>query len=331
VKDIAEAGGFDRVVAGANDFASKTASRTNVFLGKDDDLPSQWEAINLKDGLRALQLTLRLPTLFSLKIDEMRNFEWPLGFPVMIKATNLTGGKGVGLVSSQQELDSRVSDLFARYPSSEFILQEPFGGPLYSVTGLVVGGAFLPLIWFREFAMGGSYWIKSAVSLHPNLESDPKIFFDIEQQLSEICRFLGLAGGIIHCQFTFEKGRSVIFDLTRRIPGDMLVRVIELALGTHWFKILVAGALFEPLGSLNPPGHEGGILRHCLTGKVGRKVKGDSEFTYPGKLLEHFKLVDEGSVILESSQKISIDFVQLDPNVASGHQSVALLAQRLEY
>jgi hypothetical protein len=261
----------------------------------------------------------------------MRDFEWPLEFPVMIKATNLTGGKGVSLVSSQQELERQVSDLFTQYPRSEFILQEPFGGPLYSVTGLVVGGAFVPLIWFREFTMGGNYWIKSAVSLDPNLESDPKIFFDIEQQLNVICDYLELTGGIIHCQFTFEKERSVIFDLTRRIPGDMLVRVIELALGTHWFKILVAGVLFEPLASLNIPRHKGGLLRHCLTGKVGRVVKGNSGLTYPGKLLEHFMLVDEGSAILESSQKIAIDFVQLDPNVASEHQNVAVLAQRLEY
>jgi hypothetical protein len=331
VQDIAEAGGFDRVVSGANDFASKTASQTNIFLGKNDDSSSQWEAINLKDGLNALQLKLGLPSLVALKIEKKHDFEWPLEFPVMIKATNLTGGKGVSLVSSQQELERQVSDLFAQYPSSEFMLQEPFGGPLYSVTGLVVEGAFVPLIWFREFAMDGAYWIKSAVSLDPSLESDPKIFFDIEQQLSEICRYLDLAGGIIHCQFTFEKGRSVIFDLTRRIPGDMLVRVIELALGAPWFKILVAGVLFEPISNVNPPGHKGGLLRHCLTGKVGRIVNFNSRLTYPGRLLEHFTLVDEGSAILEPSHKIAIDFVQLDLNVASAHQSVAALAQRLEY
>ena len=135
----------------------------------------------------------------------------------------------------------------------------------------------------------------------------------------------------MHCQFTLHKGRSVIFDLTRRIPGDMLVRSIELALGPVWFKILVSGVLFDRLEIPSPPRHHGGILRHCLTGRVGRRTGSYPKPEYPGDLIEHFSVIPEGSSIIDLSQKVAIDFVSLDPMTAHQSQSIAEMAQRLEY
>lgn len=331
VKQNVETGGFGRVVPGANDFASRTASHINGTLGQTDDSIAQWEAIHLKDGLRTMQLKLNLPSLMSQKINLLGGSDGSLNFPVFIKATNLTGGKGVRRASSGQELESISTQLLARYPRSEFIIQESFSGPLYSVTGLVIEGVFVPVLWFQEFTTEGNYWIKNAVSVNPETDSLAPFFLDLESQLSSICAYLGLAGGIMHCQFTFHKGRSVIFDLARRIPGDMLVRSIELALGPVWFKILVSGVLFDRLELPSPPRHNGGILRHCLTGRVGRIAGGYPQPDYPGDLIEHFALISEGSAILDLAQKVAIDFVALDPMTAKQSQSVAELAQRLEY
>jgi biotin carboxylase len=331
VLQIAKAEGFDRVVSGANDFASRTSSQVNRLLRQLDDSPSQWEAINLKDGLRRLQIKLGIPSLVSQKFTSLSNLHWQLDFPAVIKATNLTGGKGVSIVSSHKDLEQSLSSLLEQYPRSNFIIQESFNGPLYSVTGLVVDGGFVPLVWFQEFTLEGAFWIKNAISLASDDSSTRTFFRDIEDQLSSICASLGLAGGVLHCQFTIHKGQSVIFDLARRIPGDMLVRVIELSLGSNWFKTFVSGLLFENLPSLTPPGHTGGVLRHCLTGRIGHIVSGDLEMDYPGHRLEHYMLLGEGSAILDLAQKVGIDFVQLNLDTNRATESTAALAQRMEY
>ena len=111
----------------------------------------------------------------------------------------------------------------------------------------------------------------------------------------------------------------------------MLVRAIELALGPTWFNYLVSGVLFQEVELPTPPRHNGGILRHCLTGQVGSLVVHNPSVNYPGNLLEHFALMAKGSEILDVAQKVAIDFVELDTFTAREPQSIAALAQRLEY
>jgi hypothetical protein len=321
---------IDRVVAGANDFASLTATKVNTALGLLDDNLKQWNQINLKDHFAKMIHDIDLPRVqtYSLVDCDLNLFD--SRYPLILKAHNLTGGKGVKKIYSRGELDYYIDKFRKTYNVSSFVLQEFVQGPIFSVTGSVSNTVFTPSLFFEEYINPGEYWIKGAKTLALGPETK-ELMSSAQIQIQSICEYLGLLGGIVHAQFFIVNGEAVLFDVTRRIPGDMLIHAVKLARGPKAFTNLVDNYLFSHDTYDVNEEYSDTVLRNCQTGEPGTTVSSATPSGFSQELLDFYPGLNDNEVIKDKSTKVAIEFFKWENGDLFSASDLDFLSNRVEY
>lgn len=254
------------VVAGCNDFAAISATHVADYLGfPGHDSPATALRIHHKDQFRRLLDELGLPTPRAVALTDAS--EAPkaclgMGFPVIVKPVDLSGGKGIAVCSTPAEAERAVRSALALSREDHVIVEQFLVGSRHGFSCFVEGGRVT--FWFadderyhaNQYLVGGT----ATPSTLP-----PSAITSLVDAVEVIWLHLGLVDGLMHVQCILTDDGPIIVELCRRCPGDLYPVFVTLSTEFDFAGSVVRSELGIPLdipgdSTVRP------VARHCLTG-----------------------------------------------------------------
>ena len=156
-----------------------------------------------------------------------------LKLPIVVKPTTLSGGRGIEVVQSFDQLYQSLET--ASRISDEIFLEEYIQGKLiaYSVflkdQKIVYAFSGVDETYLNPYLITTAYPIK----LNPNIEKK------LNTNIEKIAKLLKLVDGMFHLQVIVNETIPYIIDVTRRIPGDFYPYLIEKVNGVEYSKAVI--------------------------------------------------------------------------------------------
>ena len=262
---VFDEGKFHGVVSGCNDFAAFTAARVSEARGLANcDSNVATRLIHHKDAFRkvASELKLNSPEHFVVSnVKEAKKISQQIKFPVIVKPTDLTGGKGVNLVQDPSALGTAVEAALSRSRIKNVVVESFVAGSLRSALFIVIGGKTHLVVSADEFMYLNPFLVASAVS---NIGEAPETQLGLAEQIGLVVSALALTDGLMHVQYIWSGSDFTILEICRRPPGDLYLLLAEFASGYNISEKIVLLALGESIAPPTPNLKVKPVFRLCL-------------------------------------------------------------------
>lgn len=271
---LAKSEAVDAICSGCNDFAYlSTAYACDKLSIPGHDSFETAKLIHHKDSFRNLtkRLGIRTPKVFTCKSEkEIVNACNEIGFPVIVKPIDLTGGKGVLRCETIEEAMRAFRSAMKCTRENcvvveQFIIGSNHGCSMLLKNHQVVGSVFDDEQYYiNRYLVAGASMPSSIVT-----DSVKNVLIhDVEL----IAQSLNLVDGLFHTQFMVDEyNNPIMIDPCRRAPGDLYIVLASCSSGIDWADEIVRAESGQEIG-LDYSLKSEYIARECImtdrTGKI---------------------------------------------------------------
>ena len=265
----------DAICSGCNDFAYLSTAYACEKLGlPGHDAYETTLQIHHKDKYRALAKELGISTPNARKcysLQDVMNAVADIGFPIIIKPVDLTGGKGMTRCEHMEQVEEAYYNAMTLTREQYVVAEEFLIGTNHGFSAYLQDGK----VTFY-FVDNEQYF------LNPYLVSGASAPGDVPQRAVDrlckdcerIAKHLGLVDGIFHVQFILKQDlEPVIIEICRRAPGDLYIRFVEMAKAIDYPAYIVAGEVGMKMDVPACRKDEGFYVRHCVMADKAGMVK----------------------------------------------------------
>ncbi len=238
--------------------------------------------------------------------DDLKGFP----FPLVVKPTNLSGGRGVEIVKTPKELQVALNK--AKEFSDEIFLEEFIEGELIAYSIFIKKQKIIYGFVGKDNTHLNKYLITSAYPI--KLESF--ILQKLQQDIEKLSQLLSLVDGMFHLQVLVKNDVPYIIDVTRRIPGDFYPNLIEFCDEVNYSKAVVKS---YSTGELNNEfdrkiNTQNFVIRHCvMPNKNGVYKDLFVDASLKNNIIYRFDLIKTNTPINDFlHSQISIIFIKLE-------------------
>jgi len=332
---VAEDAGVVGIVSGCNDFAALSTAYAAEKLG----LPghdSYENAVRLhhKDLFRAVLSELALPTPQAGVVfdeDQARILCQRLGYPVIVKPIDLTGGKGISVCAGPEELSGVVTAAVAVSRQDHVIVEQFMDGTRHGFTCFIENSNVG--FWFAD---DEQYYLNPYLVSGTTTPSSlpPWALTELAAAVELMAASLGLVDGLMHIQCIMTNSGPRIIELCRRCPGDLYPMFVELSTRYDYALAVVSAELGVGIPATGATDTTECVARQCIMGSrsgvlrsinidrdVAARVVHEQLWWTPGQVVDdyltekfgilflRFAGVDEmRRLALEFNDRITIDF-----------------------
>lgn len=255
----------DAIVSGCNDFAYLSTAYACEQLGlPGHDSYATSQIIHHKDKFRQLLETLAIPSPRAIRChsrDQLDELCSEIGFPIIIKPVDLTGGKGVK-ICPDLEAAHQAYDIAAEKTRMDYILVEEV------IVGTNHGFSCL----LRDQRVAFYFHDNEQYGLNPYLVAGASTPGDIPQSaldalvnyVENIAQHLHLVDGLFHLQFILRNGVPYIIDPCRRAPGDLYIQFVQEATGVDYAAAIVRAESGQSIADIQHQPIQGYYARECI-------------------------------------------------------------------
>lgn len=273
IAGLAERLGVDALVASCNDFSALSCAWAAERLGLPGHDPYDVACmLHHKDRYRAFALAngVATPNAESCaSLEEGRKTAGRIGFPLIVKPVDLTGGKGVTVVREAAELDVALQKAFAATRAGRVVLEEFLEGSRHGFSCLLSHGKVVFHFHDNEHYFLNPYLVSAASTPSQAPQSAVQ---DLLTTTERIASLLRLTEGIVHIQYILHRGRPVIIEICRRPPGDLYVSLVRHATGVDYPSMIVrpaCGLGYSQVVQVEPTGF---FTRHCVMSREAGSI-----------------------------------------------------------
>jgi biotin carboxylase len=198
------------------------------------------EALNIKNRFRDLGKRLGLPMPSVQWQDDFNNASTQLSssklnWPLIVKPVDSFSGKGVSVILQANEIELQQAVAAARNASAKglCLIEDYLHGQLYSHSAFLCSGHIAQDFFVKEDCTANPFVVDTS-HLMPTVS--PKLRSILRKSIQSIASELNLSDGLIHTQFIFDGKQPWLIEITRRCPGDLYSRLIELSGGSDYVK-----------------------------------------------------------------------------------------------
>jgi len=232
-----------------------------------------------------------------------------LVFPIVVKPTNLSGGRGVKVVENIEELKLALHK--TKTISSEIFLEEFIEGELIAYSLFLKNQKIIYKFTGKDDTYKNKYLISSAYPI--TLAST--ILDRLQKDIEKLAKLLSLVDGMFHLQVMIKDNIPYIIDVTRRIPGDFYPDLIEYCDRVEYSKAVInaytIGTIYDEFE--NKTLYKNFIIRHCVMPKkngIYKKIFIDKSLK--SSVMSQFHLIEEETKIENFlNTQIAIIFIKL--------------------
>lgn len=232
-----------------------------------------------------------------------------MNFPIVIKPTNLSGGRGVEVVHTLKDLQSSLK--VTEKVSNEIFLEEYIEGELIAYSIILKEQDIIYDFIASDKTYLNPYLITSAFPK----KLDKKVVKHIHTEVTKLAKLLSLSNGMFHLQILIKENIPYIIDVTRRIPGDFFPDLMELADGVEYNKAVIQGYTTGNLNAnLLKNTKQNFIIRHCvMPSENGIYENIVIDESIKNNIISVFDLLDKGYIIKDYLHtQIAIVFIKLN-------------------
>jgi len=230
--EVAKSADCTYLLSAANDYAYLSACEVAERLNlPGHDTADIAKVLHHKHTFKPLAESIGMPVTRFKIVDADKvtaNDLESLRYPLMVKAVDLTGGKGITVITSADQLPMAIDHAKRHSKQKSVVIEEYFQGSLHSYSTIICDGKVIFDYADNEFCHPTPYLVSTSTSI----ASVPlHIFQDLKIQTERLAKKLKLVDGVLHCQFLYGDGNYVILEYTRRCSGDLYSSVVELVTG----------------------------------------------------------------------------------------------------
>lgn len=299
ITSLADRLGAAAIVSGCNDFAALSTAYAAEQLGlPGHDSYETTVRIHHKDRFRELLVELGIPTPMSRVVRsaadavEVCN---QIGFPVIVKPVDLTGGKGITVCRSSDDLASAIDHGLSLTRQRHLVVEQFMDGTRHGFTCFVIGGRVG--FWFADDEQYfHNQFLVSGTTTPTSMPASSIV--ELTDAVETIARELRLVDGLMHVQCIQTADGARIVELCRRCPGDLYPWFVEFSTGFDYSGTVVRSEAGLPLIDDGPVPEQRCITRQCLMGdREGtlRKVALDDDLR--GRLVHEMLWWTEGQPV----------------------------------
>lgn len=249
---------IDFLIPGSGELPMYIVSK--ISNGKYFDSLDVFKKLHYKNEFKKICESLSIHTPLQINKKDLNREN--LKFPLIVKAINLSGGKGVFKVTNKNELFIAIEEIKKLTNSEEYVVEEFLESNLFAYSVIlknqrIIYGFFAKEIENENFYVTKTYKIKYL---------NKKI---IDKDIEKLASNLDLKDGLLHVQFMEKKGIPFIIEVTRRIPGDLFPNLIEYCDGISYSKVVIKSYIndTDDIENLLIKNKDEYFLRYCLQTK----------------------------------------------------------------
>lgn len=153
-------------------------------------------------------------------------------YPIIVKPTDLTGGKGVSRADSFEEAKTAIRAAFARSKAKNIVIEPFIEGSQHSFCAFVVDGKVASYASYNEYGSPNDpYLVGYTSSPVDNLSEIAGI---MTQQIETMADLLKLNDGIFHIQYRMHHGKPLIMECMRRCLGNHALLSASIQSNFNW-------------------------------------------------------------------------------------------------
>ncbi len=311
ILEIVKKHGIDRIISCANDFGTITAAYVAEQMGwPGHDTYENTLLLHQKDLFKHffVENGIRSPysTPFHNK-EEALNFVRSAEYPIIVKATDLTGGKGINRADNYEEAERAIEIAFDASRAKHIVIEPYVTGHQESFFGFIVNEKVVCSTACNCYSPINPYLIQT--------ETFPSDYYaqlkdELTGIMEMICQKLHLADGVFTLQYIVKDGKPYIIELMRRCLGNQCLTVATAVTGFPWHEGLVRAEMGMECESLKAEapmakyaGHHG-----IMTSRNG-KVK---SVYIPDEIQKHvFQKIDllQPGEVIEDHMKERVGYI----------------------
>lgn len=310
---------FDYVVPGCTDVSIETALHLRGLKTKVDS-PTTYNQIADKAAFRALCLHLSLSAPRQIFPEEL-----PMRGHFLAKPVDSFSGRGISVFDGMDRNAATHALGKARAESrrGDAIIETFINGQLYSYS-----------CFLEEQRVVDSTIVHEDGSVTPYAVDTSYVCFDlpehgvqsVRESIERLAHHLHLVDGLLHAQFIWDGNQPWLIELSRRCPGDLYPRLVQLSTGKpHAEKY---ASYFVDLPAPQYEGKRQHILRHTVTAE--KKTYEGLWFDRRVPVLELHPLCSIGREVSESAHvdRVALVFCQLQSHRELLHTHERFLHRR---
>lgn len=175
--------------------------------------------------------------------DELYAAVEVINYPVIIKATDLQGSRGICIVKEEDELLKSFNDVMSQTKKDYCIIEEFLVGEEYGAQSFIYKGEILFVLPHGDETM----MCKTAVPVghYMPYEMSDELYEDTCKQVKNAIKALGFDNCPVNVDLIEKDGKAYIIELTGRVGANCLPELTSNYFGINYYDMILATCLGE--------------------------------------------------------------------------------------
>lgn len=305
-----------RVISCANDFGVITASYVSEQMGWDgQDSYETVLTLHHKDKFKKFTAEHDIPSPRSVVFttqEEAIEYIKTVKYPIIVKANDLTGGKGIMKAENEEEAIKALENAFNRSRDKNIVVEPFIIGTQHSYIAFLVNDKIVTSTSCNCYSQVNPYLIQAETFPAEHIED---VQMELDAIIMKMCDVLKLKDGIICLQYILRDGKVFVIETMRRPFGNQLLTVLGLMTGFPWEEAHIKsqiGASCENLKVTEPKmkycGHHG-----IMTTQNGTLVSYEIDESVEKHIFKKIEMIRPGQKIRDyMCEKVAYLYYEYD-------------------
>ncbi len=316
ILEIVQKNNIDCIVACANDFGVLTASFVAEEMGwQGHDSYENASLLHNKDQFKTFIQDIGIRCPVSIAFSDYEKALWHLHdveYPIIVKAVDLTGGKGIMRADDYEAAVIAVDNAFSKSRSKKIVIEPFIEGIQQSIVTFLHNGKVIASVSNDVYSPINPYLIQSETLPAMGIEA---IQNELHGFIQKIALQLGLVDGMFTMQYIVKDGKPFVIEAMRRCLGNQYLTVAHASTGFPWEEALVRAETGMELSNLQI-----GEPRAKYVGHHGIMAKSNGtlrSYSIDSDLAEHIfkkiEIINEGEKITDFlNERIAYIYYEYD-------------------
>ncbi len=243
--------GIEGIISCANDFGVITSAYVAENMGwKGHDSYNNAMLLHHKDEFRHYFKKMGFPTpdfcSFN-DVESAKKYCEKCKYPIIVKATDMTGGKGICRADNIEEALSAIDYSFNASRGKHIVIEQFIEGVQQSIVVFLINRRIAVTSSSNIYCMKNPYLVQAETYPAENFSKVKKKLHEIMTAMAED---LGLVDGIFSFQYIVKDGVPYVIDMMRRCFGNETLLLADVMTGFPWETAYIKASLGEDVSSL---------------------------------------------------------------------------------